>query len=937
MQRRDFIKLLGLASGAAVMESCGAKKDAEKLIPYVIPPEVEIFPGGAVYFSTACMECPAHCGVSAKVVEKQINNQLGRYPIKLEGIAGHPINDGKLCMRGQSSLTRLYQPNRLRNPMMRDENGNLNPCTWDQAFSRIVESLKNSSRRHVYLSSRTSGSLANLIDTFCQKLNVERLPEFEIFSYANLREANNILFTRKEIPSLRIENSDFLLTIGADIFETFISPVSHAVQFARAKQNGNFKWFHVEPHVSLTGLQASERLVLNPESEIYLLLFILKNARSTNSIPSEILNILPDLSNEEIVAKTGLGEEALNRIISKLNSATSPLLIVGGIATGSKLGLETAVLAGLIQWKTGMIDSSVDFSSSVDYSRVGSFKDLSNFSALIQNNKIGVAFISKTDPIEKHPFGFYLRESLQLAELVVGIDDFMPSLKEKYNVLLPLSHSLESWGDAQPKSDILNVIQPVLNPLHDTLSEGDLLIQLIKAYSGEAIAPNFQDYIFAQWKKNFSDYQIEQMLTTGYIELPPAKQAVALNINSTNAFIQNMKLPESLPSAVLLATPSIKSFDGRSRNLPLIKEIPDPLTTITHDQWMAISEKIAEEKLIKDSDMIFVFSGDKKIVELPAKIQPVLSEKMVMIQRDMLETFALAIDERTGESLCYLENIRVEKTGEKFKLAILSGSLSQQGRGVIPNPNHKEHHHERHSLYPEHEHPDYRWAMAIDLNLCIGCGACVAACYIENNVAIVGRERHVRGGEMSWIRIEPYYENGEGVHFLPMLCQHCDYAPCESVCPVYAPYHTPEGLNAQIYNRCVGTRYCSNNCPYKVRRFNWLTPPRPEPMDKMVNPEMWARPKGVMEKCTFCVQRIRFAKDKAKDENRKVRDGEIVPACAQTCPTNAIVFGNIKDENSRVYQLAHSERAFRVFEQLGTEPAVYYLHRKKKILIANDN
>jgi Fe-S-cluster-containing dehydrogenase component len=293
----------------------------------------------------------------------------------------------------------------------------------------------------------------------------------------------------------------------------------------------------------------------------------------------------------------------------------------------------------------------------------------------------------------------------------------------------------------------------------------------------------------------------------------------------------------------------------------------------------------------------------------------------------------LAMDERTGESLCYLEDIKVEKTGEKFKLAILSGSLSQQGRGVIPNPNHKEHYLERHSLYPEHQHPDYRWAMVIDLDLCIGCGACVAACYIENNVAIVGRERHVRGGEMSWIRIEPYYENGEGVHFLPMLCQHCDYAPCESVCPVYAPYHTPEGLNAQIYNRCVGTRYCSNNCPYKVRRFNWLKPPRPEPMDKMLNPEMWARPKGVMEKCTFCVQRIRFAKDKAKDENRKVQDGEIVPACAQTCPTNAIVFGNMKDENSRVYQLAHSERVFRVFEQLGTEPGIYYLQRKKGTIV----
>jgi molybdopterin-containing oxidoreductase family iron-sulfur binding subunit len=930
MQRRDFIKLLGLASGAAVMESCGAKKGAEKLIPHVIPPEVEIIPSEAIYFSTTCTECPAHCGLSAKVVEKQIDNQrLGRYPIKLEGLAGHPINDGKLCLRGQSSLTRLYHPERLRQPMMRDGSGNWKPCTWDEALTKIVAALKSSARRHVYLSSRTTGSLATLIDTFCQKLKIDRWPEFEVFSHANLREANNILFNRKEIPAYRIETADLLLTIGADIFETFISPVSHAVQFARAKKNANLDWLHLEPHVSLTGLQADEQLELHPQSEIYLLSFLLKNVAARQSITPDILGQIPDISNEETASKTGLSLETLDRLVSKLNSAARPLLIVGGIAVGSTWGLETAVLAGLLQWKLGMIGTTIDFASAVNYSSVGTFKDLANFSALIQNSKIGVAFISQVDPIEKHPFGFYLRESLQLAELVVGIGDFMPSLKEKYNVLLPLSHSLESWGDAQPNAGLLSVIQPALEPLHNTLAEGDILIKLISAYSGEVIAPNFQDYIFAQWKKQFSEDQIDAMLRRGYIELPNSSAAIGLNAKSTTEFMQNLKLPASLPPTVLLATPSIKSYDGRSANLPLIQEIPDPLTTITFDKWVAIDEKTAQTKRIKDGDIVAVYSGDKKIVELPAKIQPVLSEKVVMIQRDMLQTFALALDERTGESLCYLDEIRMEKTDEKFRLSILSGSLSQQGRGVIPHPNHREHHHERHSLYPEHEHPDYRWAMVIDLNLCIGCGACVAACYIENNVAIVGRERHVRGGEMSWIRIEPYYENGEGVHFLPMLCQHCDYAPCESVCPVYAPYHTPEGLNAQIYNRCVGTRYCSNNCPYKVRRFNWLTPPRPEPMDKMVNPEMWARPKGVMEKCTFCVQRIRFAKDKAKDENRKVRDGEIVPACAQTCPTNAIVFGNIKDENSRVYQLAHSERAFRVFEQLGTEPAVYYLHRKR--------
>jgi molybdopterin-containing oxidoreductase family iron-sulfur binding subunit len=231
-------------------------------------------------------------------------------------------------------------------------------------------------------------------------------------------------------------------------------------------------------------------------------------------------------------------------------------------------------------------------------------------------------------------------------------------------------------------------------------------------------------------------------------------------------------------------------------------------------------------------------------------------------------------------------------------------------------------------MYPPHEHADYQWAMVVDLDQCSGCGACVVACQIENNIPVVGSDEHLRGREMSWLRVEPRYEAGGTVSFTPMMCQHCHHAPCEPVCPVYATVHNEEGLNAQIYNRCVGTRYCANNCPYKARRFNWFDHPREEPLDKMVNPDMLVRGRGVMEKCTFCVQRIRAARDGAKDEQRKIRDGEVTPACAQTCPMNAIAFGNLKDRNSVVYELAHSERAFRVFEHLNTEPSVYYLRRR---------
>ncbi|MCK5453922.1 MAG: 4Fe-4S dicluster domain-containing protein [Calditrichia bacterium] len=254
--------------------------------------------------------------------------------------------------------------------------------------------------------------------------------------------------------------------------------------------------------------------------------------------------------------------------------------------------------------------------------------------------------------------------------------------------------------------------------------------------------------------------------------------------------------------------------------------------------------------------------------------------------------------------------------------------MIEEGRGLLPPEDDHSHEGNHERWYPEHEHVNYRWGMAIDLESCIGCNACAVACYVENNIPIVGKEEHLLGREMSWIRIQPYFDEAEKMEFVPMLCQHCDNAPCEPVCPVYAAYHNPEGLNVQVYNRCVGTRYCANNCPYKVRRFNWFDHRLPEPLDKMYNPDVSVRDRGIMEKCTFCIQRIRSAKDMAKDENRLLEDGEVIPACAQTCPTKAITFGNLEDKNSRVHKLAQSEKAYRALEELGTEPAVNYLRKR---------
>jgi molybdopterin-containing oxidoreductase family iron-sulfur binding subunit len=291
--------------------------------------------------------------------------------------------------------------------------------------------------------------------------------------------------------------------------------------------------------------------------------------------------------------------------------------------------------------------------------------------------------------------------------------------------------------------------------------------------------------------------------------------------------------------------------------------------------------------------------------------------------------------------------VTIQKTNKHISLAHTDGDFFQQGRELmqvmalgsyqqslkagqpppidLPLPQGRD---PRKDFYPSHGHQDYRWAMVVDLDRCIGCGACVIACYAENNVAVVGKTQVLKGREMSWIRIQRYFVAGETkVRWLPMLCQHCDFAPCESVCPVYAPFHNPEGLNTQVYNRCMGTRFCLQNDPYKVRRFNYFNYTRPRPLDWQLNPEVTVRQKGVMEKCSFCIQRITAAKLKAREEGRKVRDGEFTTACAQTCPTETLIFGNLLDSGSRVFGLIKDPRRYQVLGHLNTKPAVIYLKK----------
>ena len=407
----------------------------------------------------------------------------------------------------------------------------------------------------------------------------------------------------------------------------------------------------------------------------------------------------------------------------------------------------------------------------------------------------------------------------------------------------------------------------------------------------------------------------------------------------------------------LVAYPSLHFLDGRGANRPWLQEIPDPLLKTAWGSGAEMTPETAAAIGAEDGQLV-TLASDHGSVDATVVLNPHLHPGVVAIPIGQGHTdFGRYATGRGVNPLVLLDPApeaasggprwaggRIDATPRELHrpLARLQQTFDQQGRGIAQAVSRAAleagtvHPEEEHfSLYPEHEHPTHRWGMAIDLNSCNGCNACVAACYAENNVPVLGADRMVRGRTMSWLRIERFVETepapdgGARVdsRFLPMLCQHCDHAPCESVCPVYATYHSEEGLNAQIYNRCVGTRYCSNNCPYKVRRFNWWEPEFPEPMNLQLNPDVTVRSAGVMEKCTFCVQRIQEGKDHARDEDRPVRDGDVTPACAQTCPAQAIVFGDLNDPQSRVSQLSAADRGYHALGVLNTRPAVTYLKK----------
>ncbi len=955
--RRRFLRLAGMAGLAA---GCSPKAATQHLVPYLVPPE-DVVPGAPLFFRTLCRECSAACGVTARTREGRV--------VKLEGNPDDPVSRGSLCARGQAALQALYAPDRLRGPMRRGQDGVLAPTSWDDAedlFAKALSVAREKGPGAIRLVTRpepgSAGALQRALLTALGGRQGDRVV-LDPFDPGPIRAANAALFGTPELPTYDLEAARSAVSFGAELVEAFTSPLEHARALAAGHARAGdarlrFTW--AGPRLALTGVSADAWLRTRPGGELPLALGLLRwlvdpasGVKDLDPAAQQLHPALALLSQDELARRSGVPWERIVRLGRELSARRPSVLVGPGVGSQGTDATQLAAVLLLANQVLGNLGRTVLHGLDPREDPPSSFADLVALAADMAAGRVEVLLVHRTDPASAAPAALRLDEAIARVPFVVSFGDRPDGLTAHAHLVLPDHHTLESFGDATPRHGVVNLAQPVMEPLADTRSASQVLIEVANKLpfpEAHVEAADFREYVLKRTAANApgSAEQSDLLATVqraaqqrgGYYSSPPAASSPRL---AEVASASLLALPPS-PSGgdlALLVFPTTLRGDGSAPISPWLQEIPDTLSTVSWSGWAELSPATAARLGVQTGDLLAVTSGAGR-AEIPAWVHGGLVDGALALPlggqeaRSLLPALAEA---RSGAQVFRDARASVRKAEHRGPpLPLLAGSPHQHGRGIVRTVSASRPALERPSLaarmYGPPSHPHHRWGMAIDLDRCTGCSACVVACFAENNVPVAGRMAALQGRYMGWIRIERYLADDSGapldVKLLPMLCQHCSNAPCEPVCPVYATYHTAEGLNAQVYNRCVGTRYCNNNCPYKVRTFNWWDMRFPRPLDMQLNPDVTVRSKGVMEKCTFCVQRIRYGENVAKDEGREVRDGEIVPACAQTCPAEAIVFGDLDDPTARVSRLSREGRGFAVMEELGTSPAITYLARRRE-------
>ncbi len=919
ISRRNF---LSYSVGAGALAAAGPAFDSfRKLYPYITPPE-RIKPGKWTLYATTCRECPAGCGLHARVVDAR--------PINVAGNPAHPVNHGGLCARGQSCVMGLYDPDRLTGPLKDGK-----PTTWDAATSAVSSRLRESKGRVIVLSGIETGAPAGVIGKFAAAFGADRPLFYEPFNAETVASANQRIFGRRDIPRYRLDDCDFIISFGADFLETWISPVEFARGFTAARsldRERPARFVYVGSRLSMTAANADEFIMVPPGGERLVAAAMLREGDAP----------LP----------AGVSREMLARLRKEFQQSKSP------VALGAQLGKEA------------------DFSQTHALGRTTPIDNVRK--ALESIGPDDIVIVHNSNPAFTMPA---VVPALKRAGMVVYLGTMPDETAALAQFVLPIDSPLESWGDYEPWTGVHGLMQPAITRLYDTRPAGDVLLALAAA-SGRALVPEgaskspatFEEWLSHDWEMlrrrvapdaPWEEFWRNALRSGGVFETPPpVKIEQQIVVDPEPAIPASPAKPGEL---ALVTWPSVMLYDGRTANRGWLQEAPDPTTTVVWGSFADIHPKTAAMLGVKGDDLLRIARGESA-VEIPARVTEDVAEGAVAMAFGQGHTsfgrnatgcganaFLLVEPGSSSASVVVAKAGRTRAittsctTQDQHHREILQwATLADVRAGRIPVPQTytmplPSGYDPKVDVFPGHKYDEHRWVMAVDLAKCTGCGACAVACQAENNIPVVGETQVKRYQFMAWLRIVPYRLEEKGtvpptasggqspsphIAFLPIMCQQCDSAPCEPVCPVFASVHNDEGINSQVYNRCIGTRYCSNNCPYKVRRFNWQNFEWPKPLAMQLNPEVTVRERGVMEKCTFCIQRIRGAEIAAKRENRAVRDGEIVPACVQSCPTQAFIFGDLMNKKSRVFEVTNNDpRRYHVLEELRTKPAVAYLKR----------
>jgi MoCo/4Fe-4S cofactor protein with predicted Tat translocation signal len=986
--RRDFLKYLGFSTAAAAL-AASCEIPVKKVIPYVNKPE-DIIPGVANYYATTYVSGGDVVSVVAKVRD-------GR-PIKIEGNELSSITKGGTSARVQASVLDLYDTARLRYPVQMVSGQPKEVSTFEALDKLVAGDLANLAGAPIVLltGTITSPTSKEIIAAFLAKYPLSRHVQYDADSYSGMLLANEATYGKKAIPSYRFDEAKVIVSLGADFVGTWLSPIEFARQYAKGRKINQAspeisKHYQFESLLSVTGGNSDDRYTHRPSETGAVALALLAALGGTTS--SLVLE-------DKLMA--GIKKAAKDLLASKGKS-----LVVSG-----SNNVEVQIIVNAINELVGANGTTINWSSPIQW-RQGIDSEFNALVGDMEAGKVGALLVYNANPAYDYYEAEKFKSALKKVKSTLSFNDRLDETSELCKYVIPAPHYLESWGDAEPKAGYFSLLQPTIAPLFKTRPFEDSLLR----WSGSVTT--YEEYTRQFWiKKTGSLEAYEKALQDGIFE-PTAVAAAAASFNNAkvaeaSAAISSKKNADKLE---LVLYKKVSTGVGTQANNPWLLELPDPISRANWDNYVIVSPKYAKQtwgidlnnrrqadkyEVHPEKTVVKITVGSQSVT-LPVLVIPGTHSDVVGValgfgrqSADAKNTpdyigravvgagknaFPLAMFNGSTIEL-YASQVTLETTEETYKIAQAQTHSSYEGRTEavkemtitdfikspeeIPEEREKElapyggvkNYRAQGTLYSEYDKPGIKWGMSIDMNSCVGCGACVVACHAENNVSVVGKSEVLRYHDMHWIRIDRYFsgnlEDANSVQtvFQPMLCQHCDNAPCENVCPVSATTHSTEGLNQMAYNRCVGTRYCANNCPFKVRRFNWADytgadsfPDNQvftgvgrlddsvimmnDDLTRMVlNPDVVVRSRGVMEKCSFCVQRLQEGKLKAKKENRTLKDMvDIQTACQQACPTEAIVFGDVRDTQSLITKTRedNEHRVFYALEELHVLPNVNYL------------